>query len=141
MTRQYSVCTVSLFYSRKASLKWIRQLPNSGLIHIYDIIFGRSCMLICSHAAMLEVLSNTSDYEKPYGLRQFLSGVLGNGLVAAEEGAIHRQDRRLQSPAFTAKNVRQLHSVIWAQTTILLQQIQTKAEEHPRPVDIIDWMQ
>ncbi|KAJ6027456.1 cytochrome P450 [Penicillium canescens] len=137
-TIKYSLCALKVGYDRRRPLQWMRTLPNSGLIHIYDSLLGVGFVFPTTYDATKDVLNNSTGFEKPPLLRRILSRILGDGLVATE-GLQHQQYRRLQNPAFAAKNVRQLHDIVWAQATLLLQQLQQQLDTNPQPVNLSDW--
>jgi cytochrome P450 len=111
-------------------LKWIRTIPNDGLIHFRDT-FMRSYLLATNHQALLDVMStNTYDFEKPWRVREFLARILGFGLILSE-GNAHKVQRKALTPAFNIKNIRALYLLMWEKTLILLDELEKEIKAHP----------
>ncbi|HEY4121783.1 MAG TPA: cytochrome P450, partial [Byssovorax sp.] len=63
-----------------------------------------------------EVMVDHADvFEKGYGLSVFMRPMLGNGLLTSE-GALHKKQRRMMSPAFAHKRIAEYAAVIAERT-------------------------
>ena len=114
----------------KSPLKWIRTIPNDGLIHFRDTL-NRSFLLATNHQALLDVMStNTYDFEKPWLIRNFLARIIGFGLILSE-GYAHKKQRKALTPAFNIKNIHALYPLMWEKTGILLSQLEGDIRAHP----------
>ncbi|PGH00588.1 hypothetical protein GX51_05687 [Blastomyces parvus] len=114
----------------KSPLKWMKTIPNDGLLYFRDSI-GYNCLLLTNHAALLDVMStNTYDFEKPSKVRAFLARVIGYGLILSE-GAIHKNHRRAINPAFNIKNIRALYTLMWEKTGLFLEELEKDIKAHP----------
>lgn len=51
-------------------------------------------------------------YEKPWQSRNLITGLIGCGMLAAE-GATHKRQRRVASPAFSLQNLRALVPLVF----------------------------
>ncbi|KAL2869429.1 cytochrome P450 [Aspergillus lucknowensis] len=121
-----------IFDSPRGSLplKWIKTVPNDGLIHFRDIL-NRSQLLATNHQALLDIMStNTYDFEKPWRAREFLARIIGFGLILSE-GAAHKRQRRALTPSFHMKNVRALYTLMWDKTYQLLEALEDEIRVHP----------
>ncbi|EFX02729.1 cytochrome p450 monooxygenase [Grosmannia clavigera kw1407] len=91
---------------------WINSIPNDGLIR-YMTIFNQERLLVTKPKALSEVLvSKNYDFCKPRLMRQALSRVLGVGILLAE-GDEHRYQRKLLTPAFAFRHIKNLYPVFW----------------------------
>ncbi|PGH31459.1 hypothetical protein GX50_05754 [[Emmonsia] crescens] len=114
----------------KSPLKWMKTIPNDGLLHFRDSI-GYDCLLLTNHAALLDVMStNTYDFEKPGRVRQFLARIIGYGLILSE-GAVHKKHRKAINPAFNIKNIRALYVLMWEKTGLFLEELEKDIKAHP----------
>ncbi|TFY63818.1 hypothetical protein EVJ58_g3024 [Rhodofomes roseus] len=52
-------------------------------------------------------------YEKPWQSRRLITGLIGCGMLAAE-GAVHKRQRRVATPAFSVQNMRDLVPLMFA---------------------------
>jgi cytochrome P450 len=85
--------------------KWVREIPNEGLIR-YTHVFNSERVLLTSPKALAEVLV-TKNYEfvKSEVLRYNLGRLLGIGLLMAE-GSEHKRQRRVLTPAFSYRHIK-----------------------------------
>ena len=74
---------------------------------------GIFATVICADADFAkEVMVDHADaFEKGYGLSVFMRPMLGNGLLTSE-GAFHKKQRRMMSPAFAHKRIAEYATVI-----------------------------
>ncbi|KAH8692250.1 putative cytochrome P450 monooxygenase [Talaromyces proteolyticus] len=111
-------------------LKWMRTIPNNGLIRFRDI-FRHSHLIATNHQALLDIMStNTYDFEKPWKAREFLARIIGFGLILSE-GNAHRVQRKALTPAFNIKNIRSLYTLMWEKTNILIDELEKEVKENP----------
>ncbi|PCH40422.1 cytochrome P450 [Wolfiporia cocos MD-104 SS10] len=59
------------------------------------------------------VMKNSHLYEKPWQSRRLITGLIGCGMLAAE-GAVHKRQRRVATPAFSIQNMRALVPLVFA---------------------------
>ncbi|KAJ5683057.1 hypothetical protein N7462_006222 [Penicillium macrosclerotiorum] len=86
-------------------VEWLKNIPNEGLIHFREAL-NSSFLVATNHRALMDVLhTNSYDFVKPPGGREFLARGLGYGLILSE-GDAHRTARKAVTPAFTIKNIR-----------------------------------
>ncbi|KAF7592398.1 hypothetical protein BBP40_000316 [Aspergillus hancockii] len=111
-------------------LEWMKTIPNEGLIHFRDIL-NRSYLLATNHQALLDIMStNTYDFEKPWRARDFLSRIIGFGLILSE-GSAHKKQRRALTPSFNVKNIRALYSLMWEKTGLLMDELEKEMQQNP----------
>ena len=111
-------------------LNWMKTMPNEGLIHFRDPV-NRSYLVPTKHQALLDLMStNTYDFEKPWRVRNFLSRIIGFGLILSE-GAPHKKQRKALNPAFTIKNIRALYRLMWEKTGLLLDELDKEIKANP----------
>lgn len=91
--------------------------------------------------------TNSYDFVKPLGARQFLARGLGYGLILSE-GDAHRTQRKALTPAFTIKNIRAMYPLMWEKTLVFLQKLDSEIRHSPVSrtesgeagyVEMIDW--
>ncbi|KAJ5818980.1 hypothetical protein N7474_004571 [Penicillium riverlandense] len=126
---------------------WLRNIPNEGIIHFREAL-NYSFLLVTNQQALMDVLHTHSyDFVKPLGARQFLARGLGYGLILSE-GDAHRTQRKALTPAFTIKNIRAMHPLMWEKTLVFLQKLDGEIRRYPAPrenggeagyVEMIDW--
>jgi cytochrome P450 len=119
----------------------MQNVPNDGLIYVYDSFFGQSYIFPSSHKAALEVLGNQKDYTRAQEVQMLFGKLAGPYGLLTTKGELHRQQRRLLNPAFGRKNVQQLHDIIWKQTAILIRQLQLQVDTESPSVEITDIIQ
>lgn len=111
---------------------WLRTIPNEGLIHFREAL-NYSFVVATNHRALMDVLhTNSYDFVKPPGGREFLARGLGYGLILSE-GDAHRAARKAVTPAFNIKNIRAMYPLMWSKTQHLLRQLQREIDLHPVP--------
>jgi cytochrome P450 len=76
--------------------------------------------------------TNSYDFTKPRGGREFLARGLGYGLILSE-GDAHRAQRKAVTPAFAIKNIRAMYDLMWSKTQIFLHQLDREIQLHPVP--------
>lgn len=114
------------------TIDWLRTIPNEGLIHFREAL-NYSFLLATNHRALMDVLhTNSYDFVKPPGGREFLARGLGYGLILSE-GDAHRAQRKAVTPAFTIKNIRAMYPLMWTKTQLFLSQLEKEIRLHPVP--------
>lgn len=105
----------------KTALRWMSMLPDAQLIRMPGIA---APILVSGPDALRDILNTHSyEFEKPWGLRAFLSRSLGWGVIVAE-GAEHRHQRKALQPAFHVRRVRALYGLMWEKTGVLLEELE-----------------
>ncbi|KAJ5297848.1 hypothetical protein N7508_008097 [Penicillium antarcticum] len=114
------------------TIDWLRTVPNEGLIHFREAL-NYSFLLATNHRALMDVLhTNSYDFVKPPGGREFLARGLGYGLILSE-GDAHRAQRKAVTPAFTIKNIRAMYPLMWTKTQLFLSQLEKEIRMHALP--------
>ena len=67
---------------------------------------------------MNHILQHTTVYEKPEPSRRLISSLIGLGMLSAE-GAVHRTQRRVAMPAFSAQAMRALVPLVFGKAAQL----------------------
>ncbi|KAH9831350.1 cytochrome P450 [Rhodofomes roseus] len=62
---------------------------------------------------LAHVMKHSHIYEKPWQSRRLITGLIGCGMLAAE-GAVHKRQRRVATPAFSVQNMRDLVPLMFA---------------------------
>ncbi|KAI0027118.1 cytochrome P450 [Vararia minispora EC-137] len=78
-----------------------------GPVLKYKVMMGQDRLSITDVRALGHILAHSMDYEKPRTVRQSLTDILGAGLLVVE-GEVHKQQRRVMSPAFGTPQIRAL---------------------------------
>lgn len=113
----------------KTPLTWMRQYPDADIIRS-DGAFGTPILFPISAEALRDVLNtNSYDFQKPWGLRAFLARALGFGLICTE-GHEHKRQKKLLTPAFNIRKIRELYGLMWDKTQILLTEIAKDVKAH-----------
>ncbi|KAF7872642.1 hypothetical protein EAF04_003559 [Stromatinia cepivora] len=108
--------------------QFVKHVPNDGLLRIRS--FGNIERLIPTSPRVLKSIlaDNSYDYEKPSGVRKFLTLILGEGLIMSE-GSLHKFQRKHLLPAFQVKNIRELYPVFWSKALGLVEGISQEITE------------
>lgn len=103
-------------------------MPNDGLLRFRS--FGNIERLVPTSPQVLKIIlaDNSYDYEKPYGVRKFLTLILGEGPILSE-GSLHKFQRKHLLPAFQVKNIRGLYPVFWSKALGLVEGISQEITE------------
>jgi cytochrome P450 len=104
--------------------------PDAQLLKMPGMI-GHSTLLVAGPDALRDILNtNSYDFQKPWGVRAFLGRAIGWGLIMSE-GAEHRHQKKILTPAFHVRRIRELYNLMWAKTNILLEELEKKMEKVP----------
>lgn len=116
----------------QVTVDWLRNIPNEGLIHFREAL-KYSFVVATNHRALMDVLhTNSYDFVKPPGGREFLARGLGYGLILSE-GDAHRTARKAVTPAFAIKNIRAMYPLMWSKTQLFMKQLEKEIRLHPAP--------
>jgi len=108
------------------------EVPNDGLI-TYRSIFNGDRLLVTSPQAIAEVLvHNSYCYEKPAEERAIIGRFLGDGLTIVE-GDVHRAQRKLMTPVYTIKNIKELYPIFWSKAHQLVDKVATRIKKEDFP--------
>jgi cytochrome P450 len=108
--------------------KWVNSVPNDGLIRFRGY-FNHEHIIPTSPETLKSVLSDHSyDFEKPRGVRKFLTMILGAGLILVE-GNVHKFQRKNLLPAFQFKHLKELYPLFWAKSRGLVEAIEQEVLE------------
>lgn len=112
----------------RSFLKWIKTVPNDGLIH-FRAFFHQDRLLVTDLKILGELLVTRSyDFEKPKPLRDFLRHILGDGLIIVE-GDVHKFQRKNIMPAFTFRAIKDLYPIFWEKSIQLTQGVNQQLAE------------
>ncbi|KAF2762012.1 cytochrome P450 [Pseudovirgaria hyperparasitica] len=119
-------------------LKWVTENPHVDILNIKGLRFMPETIIPISPSALRDLMStNTYDFVKPSGLRTFLGGIIGYGLITTE-GNVHKRQRKALVPAFNVKHIRALYPAMWQETGTLLQEMQKDCDKNGK-VEVGDW--
>ncbi|KAG8701576.1 hypothetical protein FRC09_005275 [Ceratobasidium sp. 395] len=99
------------------------------------------------HRALTYVLNNSNKYQKPWQSRRIIGGLIGYGMLATE-GATHRVQKKVITPAFSSANLRDFLPIFFTKAKELLSQwndsmeISTQDDEKvvSFETDVYHWM-
>ncbi|KAG9023892.1 hypothetical protein FRB95_012370 [Tulasnella sp. JGI-2019a] len=91
--------------------------------------------------AVAHVLNHPYDYPKPRLLRDVLTQILGQGMLAAE-GDEHRRQRKIISPSFGTAQLRELMPIFYAKSNELRDRLLNKVTEGSGRAeeDVLRWL-
>ncbi|CZT23390.1 related to isotrichodermin C-15 hydroxylase (cytochrome P-450 monooxygenase CYP65A1) [Ramularia collo-cygni] len=114
--------------SGTSSLKWMKEIPNDGLLHFRG--FFNSPRLIITNPKILGELLVTKayDFEKPKPARDFLRKIIGDGLIIVE-GDDHKFLRKNMMPVFSYRHIKNLYPIFWQKSVQLLDGMQQEIAE------------
>ena len=104
-------------------------IPNAGLVR-YLGLWNRERIMPTDARTLQQVLA-TDAYDvwhKPPQMRASLASALGSRGLLLVEGAVHRAQRRIITPAFARREVRLLVPIFWKHALLLAQSVRAEAE-------------
>lgn len=111
-------------------LKWMKEIPNDGLIHFRGF-FNSPRLIVTDPKILGEILvTKCYDFEKPKPLRNFLRKVLGDGLIVVE-GDHHKFLRKNLMPVFGYRHIKNLYPIFWQKSVQLMQGMAQEIAEGP----------
>lgn len=114
----------------KSALRWMEIEPDAQLLKMPGLI-GLSPTLVAGPDALRDILNtNSYDFQKPWGVRAFLGRAIGWGLIMSE-GAEHKHQKKILTPAFHVRRIRELYNLMWEKTGILLQELEKDIAKNP----------
>jgi cytochrome P450 len=106
----------------------VQSIPNDGLLR-FRSFFNEERLIPTSPETLKSVLADNSyDFEKPAGVRKFLSMILGAGLIIVE-GDVHKFQRKNVLPSFQLKHLKELYRVFWSKGCELGEAIEAEINE------------
>ncbi|KAL0956023.1 hypothetical protein HGRIS_002196 [Hohenbuehelia grisea] len=75
-------------------------------------------LLSLDPVTITHVLKHSQIYEKPWQSQRLITSLIGCGMLGAE-GAVHKRQRRVATPAFSIQNMRALVPLVYAKGTAL----------------------
>ncbi|KAF8608828.1 cytochrome-450 hydroxylase [Ceratobasidium sp. AG-I] len=100
------------------------------------------------HRALTYVLNNSNKYQKPWQSRRVIGGLIGYGMLATE-GATHRAQKKVITPAFSSANLKDFLPIFFDKAVELLAKWDELVEEAPlddtkgkdsAEIDVYHWM-
>jgi cytochrome P450 len=93
------------------------------------ISFHRNRLLFTNSNALADALvRNAYDFEKPREIRNFLSKILGDGLIVVE-GDEHKFQRKHIMPVFSFCHIKELYAVMWLKSIAMVERISVEILE------------
>jgi cytochrome P450 len=116
---------------------WIDTVPNDGVLY-YRFLFNEPRVLVTNPKAIAEVLVQRNyEFVKPERLRSGLGRLLGIGILLAE-GDEHKRQRKLLSPAFSFRHVKDLYPIFWNKSKEMNQRISESIKSSPDASSVIE---
>ncbi|KDQ07868.1 hypothetical protein BOTBODRAFT_38425 [Botryobasidium botryosum FD-172 SS1] len=124
--------------AQKVQEEWVRKY---GHVLRFWAPLGTPYLLIADTRALSYVLSHAYDFPKPEESRAAVGEIFGKGLLFAE-GDVHKRQRRIMNPAFSAAHVRALTPVFLDKSYELRDSWLRKISEGDgmHKTDIISWL-
>ncbi|KAG9125473.1 hypothetical protein FRC07_007468 [Ceratobasidium sp. 392] len=99
------------------------------------------------HRALTYILNNSNKYQKPWQSRRVIGGLIGYGMLATE-GATHRLQKKVITPAFSSGNLRDFLPIFFDKAKELLHQWNDLMESSTQDdkkvlsseIDVYHWM-
>ncbi|KAK7180069.1 cytochrome p450 [Paraphaeosphaeria sporulosa] len=113
-------------------------IPNAGLLYFRGVL-GSEDLVVTAAEGLRDVLfAHAYNCEKTRGFRRYAKRILAVGLVV-QEGEAHQVRRRAVGPAFQARNVDGLQSLLCARSQRLGSVLQSHVRGGEVVADICDW--
>ena len=114
-------------------LQAMKDTPNDGII-LTRGFFHSTRLILTTPAALADVLVHKSyDFEKPPFARGFLRKFLGDGLLMTE-GDEHKHHRKLITPAFHFRHIKELYPVFWSKSIEFCNAVKEDLSSQPSKV-------
>ncbi|KIJ60286.1 hypothetical protein HYDPIDRAFT_117364 [Hydnomerulius pinastri MD-312] len=115
-----------------------------GSTYAYKGFFGGSRLMTTDLTAIAHILAHSDSYQKPDFVRDNLA-VMGAGEegVLTTEGEVHRRQRRILTPAFTAMHTKTLSPVFWEKASELRDswmRLSNDQSKRTSPTNILTWL-
>ncbi|OJD29677.1 cytochrome p450 [Diplodia corticola] len=111
-------------------LRWIKEVPNNGLIR-YRGLFNAETLIPTDPQAYADILVHSPyDFAKPEKLRTFLRRFIGDGLINTE-GEEHKFQRKVITPSFSFRQIKELYPTFWSKSVELTQRIAAELPDCP----------
>ncbi|KAH8700231.1 putative P450 monooxygenase [Talaromyces proteolyticus] len=102
-----------------------KTVPNNGII-LFRGFFNSESLILTSTATLADILvAHPYDFEKPRPGAEFLSRVLGKGLIVVE-GDLHKFQRKNIMPSFSFRSIKNLYPIFWSKSVALTERISTE---------------
>ncbi|WPG99053.1 cytochrome p450 3a16 [Acrodontium crateriforme] len=96
--------------------EWIDTIENSGLVRFFGFFCMSPTLLVTTTDGLHDVLLKTPyDFCKPDMQRTFLERITGRGLIAVEDNE-HKLQRKIVTPAFSGRHIRDLTKIFWSKS-------------------------
>ncbi|KAJ3558398.1 hypothetical protein NM688_g949 [Phlebia brevispora] len=128
---KYEVVTAGVYVKEKLKATYGHYYPRrSPSTHAYFVKeYGRNVyirgpfpwdqrLFTLDPVTMNHILQHTTVYEKPWPSRRLISNLIGVGMLSAE-GQVHKRQRRVALPAFSAQTMRALVPLVFNKATEL----------------------
>ncbi|KAI8976691.1 cytochrome P450 [Trametes punicea] len=111
-----------------------------GSVVKINAVLGRKWLYVFDPAALQNiVLKEQGTYDQIEWLVRSNNMLLGAGLLSVL-GDVHRKQRRMLMPVFSAKHLRELTPVFYEVAGRLVDAIARRVQDTPRDIDMLDWM-
>ncbi|KAN0087796.1 Cytochrome P450 [Tylopilus felleus] len=112
-----------------------------GSTYAYKGFFAGSRLLTTDLSAVTHILTRSDAYQKPDFVRDNLAAMgAGSESVLTTEGDVHRRQRRILNPAFTASNVKRLTPVFKEKASQLRDIWIRLSKDNSQPIDVLVWL-
>ncbi|KAJ6499396.1 cytochrome-450 hydroxylase [Mycena sanguinolenta] len=100
-------------------------------------------LLTLDPVSFSHIVKNTAIYEKPWQSRTLITSLIGCGMLSAE-GQVHKRQRRVALPAFSAQNMRNLVEISFNKGIQLrdawMDLISSETESTSARIDVCQWL-
>ncbi|KAJ7072405.1 cytochrome-450 hydroxylase [Mycena amicta] len=95
-------------------------------------------VLILDPMSMAHIMKDTTTFEKPWESRTLITSIIGCGMLSAE-GQMHRRQRRVAMPAFSAQNMQSLVDIAFTKG-VQLRDLWTTMLSGPTKIDVCHFL-
>ncbi|KAF2166664.1 hypothetical protein M409DRAFT_66637 [Zasmidium cellare ATCC 36951] len=121
----------------KQVLEWVKKSPGADLMDI-EVAGGFHTLIPLSPRAHRDIhTTRAADFEKPLFGRNYLSRLLGNGMILSE-GNVHKHQRKVITPSFRIQNIISLQPLMAEKTNLMFKGIDHEMCENER-IEIASW--
>ncbi|KIK95802.1 hypothetical protein PAXRUDRAFT_826654 [Paxillus rubicundulus Ve08.2h10] len=136
------------------NLREMYNQENTGLLYDWDATYGStyaykgflggSRLMTTDVTAVTHILTHSYAYQKPDFVRDSLAAMgTGHAGLLTTEGDVHKRQRRILAPAFTAAHITSLAPIFWDKATELRDiwiQLANEDSQRTSPIDVLTWL-
>ncbi|KAH8705044.1 putative cytochrome P450 [Talaromyces proteolyticus] len=129
---------LTLKFPTDLATKWIKNVPNSGLIRYYAIGNLERVLVVSPKAISDLLVAKSYDFIRPDIAHIQLSTITGEGLLVAE-GDVHKTQRKTLMPSFSYRHIKDLYPIFWSKAIQMVNEIEKGLPKNGNTIQVSTW--